>query len=1057
MGKCAPVLKGCLKASKIRNIDGKILGKDGNPLRPIRSNFNKGNSFLHVDLNTEQQDDGLYQDANFTNCSQQENPNHVSFKENPNSNLAGKGSFTEVVNSEKPSKKSKFKILINSEHVENADFVLLLATLTAAQQRYTNSLVGYFAGKNVAFPLVQNYVTNTWGKFGFQKVIKDEDGFFYFKFSSLTGLEQVLEQGPWLIRNIPIIPTKWSLNLSLEKDKVTKILVWVKMHKVPVVAYSEDGLSLIATQVGKPVMLDACTSTMCSDPWGRIGYARALIEVSTKKELKKRHNVDLCPKCVVEIAKVNVEDKDDGFTTVTNRKKKAKQPQAKKIKGVKINKPKATFVENDIGETSRANLKDQVNKDLNNDSESEIEVIVVESVNNPKGASTPSSDGPNDWTSNANIFSKGCCNILGWNLDVVNVVVVSQTSQVMHVKIIHKVLGKQLFCSFIYASSNPVTRRILWADLEMHKLVTRGFPWTLIGDFNVALNLEDYSSGSSNLDSAISDFKDCVYNIEVLDINSSGLHFTWNQKPKGSGGLLKKLDRIMGNTDFIDAFLGSYALFQPYRVSDHSPTFLELVSNVWNQHVDGHRMYQVVSKLKALKKPFQKLMNDQGNLHERVCNLRVELDEIQKALDVNPNDSVLRDEEAVYLQAFSEAKLDEERFLKQKAKIKWLDVDSADSCTNMVRPVSDEEIKVAMFSIGDDRAPGSDGYSSAFFKKGWDIVGGDVPTPLKVNDYWPISCCNVIYKCISKILTNRIINGIKEVVSENQYAFVPGRSISDNILITQELMHNYYRNRGPPRCAFKIDIQKAYDTVDWRFLDCALKCFGFHPFMIKWIMAWVTSTSFSLRLNGDIHGFFKGKRDDLFIFARRDLDSARVIMESLEEFKATLGLIPSLPKSTSFFCNVSNHVKLAILNIMPFAEGTLPVKYLGVPLISSRFFNKDCKILVDKVKNRIGDWKNKSLSFAGRLQLYKSVLSSMHVYWASVLIIPKGIIYDIQSLIRGFLWCNGEYKRGMAKVACEDICLPKHEVGLGLRNLDLFNMALMTKHIWNIVSNKESL
>ncbi|GKB29207.1 putative reverse transcriptase domain, reverse transcriptase zinc-binding domain protein [Tanacetum coccineum] len=321
-------------------------------------------------------------------------------------------------------------------------------------------------------------------------------------------------------------------------------------------------------------------------------------------------------------------------------------------------------------------------------------------------------------------------------------------------------------------------------------------------------------------------------------------------------------------------------------------------------------------------------------------------------------------------------------------------------------------------------------------------------------------------------------------------------------------MHNYHRNRGPPRCAFKIDIQKAYDTVDWRFLGCVLKYFGFHPLMIKWIMACVTSTSFSLNLNGDIHGFFKGKRglrqgdplspylftlimevltlmikrrvnlsgvfryhkhceelqlvnvcfaDDLFIFARGDLDSARVIMESLDEFKLTSGLVPSIPKSTAFFCNVPNHVKISILNIMPFAEGNLPVKYLGVPLISSRLLNKDCKVLVEKAKNRIEDWKNKSLSFAGRLQLCKSVISSLHVYWASVLIIPKGIIYDIQSLIRGFLWCNGEYKRGKAKVAWDDICLPKSEGGLGLRSLDLFNMALMTTHIWNIVSNKESL
>ena len=619
--------------------------------------------------------------------------------------------------------------------------------------------------------------------------------------------------------------------------------------------------------------------------------------------------------------------------------------------------------------------------------------------------------------------------------------------------------------------------------------------------------------------------------------------------------------------------------------------------------VEGHTMFKVVSKMRALKKPFRKLLHDHGNLHDRVIKLRHELDVVQQALDLNPADRNLRNEEAAYNMAFTEAKLDEERFLKQKAKVDWLEAGDSNSAyfhktiksrnqrsrigvildennvevtspnvpdvfvthykaflgnellcdelnmedlfvkkvsyatgNNMVRDVSDDEIKAAMFDIGEDKAPGPDGFTSAFFKKGWDIVGHEVcgavrdffangqllkeinhtflslipkvPTPLRVTDYRPISCCNVIYKCISKIITNRIIDGIKEVVSENQSAFVPGRRISDNILITQELMHNYHRNRGPPRCAFKVDIQKSYYTVDWTFLDSILRGFGFHPTMVKWIMACVTSTSFSISLNGDIHGFFKGKRglrqgdplspylftlvmeiltlilkrrvrlsdsfrfhkhceelqivnvcfaDDLFIFARGDVESARVIMDSLDEFKKTSGLVPSIPKSTAFFCNVRNHVKIAILNIMPFVEGQLPVKYLGVPLISSRLLNKDCKILVEKARNRIGDWINKSLSFAGRLQLCKSVISSMQVYWASVLMIPKGIILDIQQLIRGFLWCNGDFKRGKAKVAWDDICLPKKEGGLGIRSLEVFNIALMTTHIWNIISNKESL
>ncbi|GJZ58943.1 putative reverse transcriptase domain, reverse transcriptase zinc-binding domain protein [Tanacetum coccineum] len=177
-------------------------------------------------------------------------------------------------------------------------------------------------------------------------------------------------------------------------------------------------------------------------------------------------------------------------------------------------------------------------------------------------------------------------------------------------------------------------------------------------------------------------------------------------------------------------------------------------------------------------------------------------------------------------------------------------------------------------------------------------------------------------------------------------------------------------------------------------------------------MACVTSASYFISINGNIHGFFRGKRglrqgdplspylftlvmevltmilkrrvldsnsfryhkhceemdiinlyftDDLFMFARGDVNSARVIMEALDEFKLTSGFVPSIPKSTTYFCNVSNNVKIDILQILPFSEG----------------------------QNRIGDWKNKSLSFAGRLQLCKSVLLSMRVYWASVLLIPK--------------------------------------------------------------------
>ncbi|GJY33855.1 retrotransposon protein, putative, ty1-copia subclass [Tanacetum coccineum] len=159
--------------------------------------------------------------------------------------------------------------------------------------------------------------------------------------------------------------------------------------------------------------------------------------------------------------------------------------------------------------------------------------------------------------------------------------------------------------------------------------------------------------------------------------------------------------------------------------------------------------------------------------------------------------------------------------------------------------------------------------------------------------------------------------------------------------------------------------------------------------------------------------------DEHFLFPHGDVDSARIIMDTLEEFKEALGLTPSLPKSTAYFCNVLNYIKLDILNILPLEEGKLPVKYLGVHLVPSRLLCRDCKELMEKVKRRISDWKNKSLSFARRVQLIRSVLASMHIYWASVFILPTGLMLELDQLMRGFLWYQGEMKKGRAKVAWE--------------------------------------
>ncbi|GJW77610.1 hypothetical protein Tco_0139292, partial [Tanacetum coccineum] len=149
--------------------------------------------------------------------------------------------------------------------------------------------------------------------------------------------------------------------------------------------------------------------------------------------------------------------------------------------------------------------------------------------------------------------------------------------------------------------------------------------------------------------------------------------------------------------------------------------------------------------------------------------------------------------------------------------------------------------------------------------------------------------------------------------------------ISDNILLTQELVRNYHRRCGPPRCAFKVDIQKAYNTVDWSFLETILVGFGFHLKMVRERRVH-DSDDFQYHHLCDQQRIINlCFADDLFLFSRGNPSSVAVLMEALEEFKQVFSLVPSIPKSMEFFCNVPNVVKASILNSMPFTEGVLPV------------------------------------------------------------------------------------------------------------------------------------
>ena len=112
-----------------------------------------------------------------------------------------------------------------------------------------------------------------------------------------------------------------------------------------------------------------------------------------------------------------------------------------------------------------------------------------------------------------------------------------------------------------------------------------------------------------------------------------------------------------------------------------------------------------------------------------------------------------------------------------------------------------------------------------------------------MKEYSPIACCTVIYKIISKVLTRRMRDFMPDIICESQAGFIPGRKIADNIILAHELVKTYTRKNISPRNVLKIDLQKAYDSVEWPFLEQVMVGLGFSKRYIEWVMECVTSVS----------------------------------------------------------------------------------------------------------------------------------------------------------------------------------------------------------------------
>ncbi|CAN0918247.1 LINE-1 retrotransposable element ORF2 protein [Linum grandiflorum] len=455
----------------------------------------------------------------------------------------------------------------------------------------------------------------------------------------------------------------------------------------------------------------------------------------------------------------------------------------------------------------------------------------------------------------------------------------------------------------------------------------------------------------------------------------------------------------------------------------------------------------------------------------------------------------------------------------------------------LIRPLSLSEIKAATFSIGVNQSPRSDGFNSSFFQKYWNLIKPDlfravssffssgimlkninhsiislipkVATPSAMTQLRPISLYQVIYKIIAKILAARLSVPLSTIIGKHQNGFIKNRQITGNLIVAHEIMHFLRKKKSGNKfyMALKLDMEKAFDRIEWDYLFEALKKLGFHHKFIGWIRSCVTTVTYSINFNGRRCGYFKPSRglrqgdplspllfaicseglsrllfsavvsgtlkgikigrnapqishlffaDDSFRFLEINQAAIRTLKDLFLKFQLFFGQKINFGKSAIFFSqNTPPDVQLRFSQDLGVQATWVLDKYLGLPSLIPKSKKDMFKALEDKLRKRLSGWSSANLSLAGKEVLIKSVASSFPLYAMKCFKLPNSVA--INSLIANFWWKSSGKDKPIHWVQWNKLTLPKNKGGLGFRDFRAMNQALLAQQGWELLTNQNSL
>ncbi|XP_056842959.1 uncharacterized protein LOC130495566 [Raphanus sativus] len=457
----------------------------------------------------------------------------------------------------------------------------------------------------------------------------------------------------------------------------------------------------------------------------------------------------------------------------------------------------------------------------------------------------------------------------------------------------------------------------------------------------------------------------------------------------------------------------------------------------------------------------------------------------------------------------------------------------------LIRLATEEEVRQALFMMHPEKAPGPDGMTALFFQHSWNIIKKELldlvndfitsgeldirlnttniclipktEKPTKMKELRPISLCNVGYKIISNVLCQRLKVCLPLLISETQSAFVPGRLISDNILIAQKMFYVLRTNKACQNkfMAIKTDMSKAYDRVEWRFIEEVLLKMGFDHHWIKLIMECISSVQYRVLLNGQPRGNIIPERglrqgdplspylfilctealianinkaerekqltgikvaracpsishllfaDDSLFFCKAKKEECQTIIRILKEYEKVSGQQINFDKSSiQFGHKIGDPERQELRDILGIQNQGGIGFYLGIPENLSGSKIQVFGFIHERLNDRVNGWTFRFFSKGGKEVIIKSVVTALPNHVMASFRIPKTVIKKLTSVVAKFWWSPGGATRGMHWQSWDKVCLPKEEGGLGFKDFMDFNTAMLGKQFWRLIEKPQAL